>query len=96
MYSNITTFSCKRRYDASEVEGPTPQLSNNPAVDEVEYSVEKWKEVIWEEVKLWEAVDTSVPDPVVIDPTMDKNANASNPASQTAAMRDTKVGNKKS
>ena len=63
------------RYDASEVEGPAPQLSNNAAIDEVDYSVEKWKEVIWDEVKLWETVDTSVPNPLDGGPGRDANEN---------------------
>uniref|UniRef100_H2YXP0 Stress-activated protein kinase JNK n=1 Tax=Ciona savignyi TaxID=51511 RepID=H2YXP0_CIOSA len=36
-------------YDPSEVEGPGPKV-DGAAIDEVDYSVEKWKEVIWKEV----------------------------------------------
>ena len=32
------------------------------SIDEVDYTVEKWKEVIWEEVTLWKSVDTTVAD----------------------------------
>ncbi|CAK8683366.1 mitogen-activated protein kinase 8-like [Clavelina lepadiformis] len=51
-------------YDTSEVEGPAPQLNDNAAIDEAEYTVDKWKEVIWKEVKRWESVDTTVPNPL--------------------------------
>uniref|UniRef100_H2YXN7 Stress-activated protein kinase JNK n=1 Tax=Ciona savignyi TaxID=51511 RepID=H2YXN7_CIOSA len=47
-------------YDPSEVEGPGPKV-DGAAIDEVDYSVEKWKEVIWKEVELWDSVDTTVP-----------------------------------
>nr|NP_001071750.1 c-jun N-terminal kinase [Ciona intestinalis]BAE06525.1 c-jun N-terminal kinase [Ciona intestinalis] len=51
-------------YDPSEVEGPGPKVDGG-SIDEVDYSVEKWKEVIWTEVKLWDTVDTTVPNPVI-------------------------------
>jgi len=50
-------------YDPSEVEGPAPEVDTS--IDEADYSVEKWKEVIWQEVKLWDQVDTTVPNPDV-------------------------------
>nr|CAB3263638.1 JNK c-jun N-terminal kinase [Phallusia mammillata] len=50
-------------YDVSEVEGPVPKLGDN-SIDEAEFSVEKWKEVIWKEVKLWDSIDTTVPKPL--------------------------------
>ena len=81
------------RYDASEVEGPAPKLSDSPAIDEVDYPVEKWKEVIWEEVKLWETIDTSVTNPIAA--ALDNNENAL--ASAQAAEGDAgKVGGKRS
>jgi len=46
-------------YDPNEVEGPAPEVDTS--IDEVDYTVEKWKEVIWEEVTLWKSVDTTVP-----------------------------------
>ena len=51
------------RYDPSEVEGPAPEVDTS--IDEADYSVEKWKEVIWQEVKLWDEVDTTVAKPDV-------------------------------
>uniref|UniRef100_H2YXN9 Stress-activated protein kinase JNK n=2 Tax=Ciona savignyi TaxID=51511 RepID=H2YXN9_CIOSA len=51
-------------YDPSEVEGPGPKV-DGAAIDEVDYSVEKWKEVIWKEVELWDSVDTTVPNPIL-------------------------------
>ena len=63
----IHSFSLIRirfhRYDPSEVEGPAPEVDTS--IDEADYSVEKWKEVIWQEVKLWDQVDTTVPNPDV-------------------------------
>nr|XP_039253581.1 mitogen-activated protein kinase 8-like [Styela clava] len=39
-------------YDPSEVEGPPPKIFDE-SIDEAEYTVEKWKEVIWREVVGW-------------------------------------------
>lgn len=39
-------------YDPSEVEGPPPKIFDE-SIDEAEYTVEKWKEVIWREVVSW-------------------------------------------
>jgi len=51
-------------YDPKEVNGPAPRVDTS--VDEAEYSVEKWKEVIWEEVQLWCDVDTTILKPDMI------------------------------
>ena len=56
---DLYKFHNSFRYDPNEVEGPAPEVDTS--IDEVDYTVEKWKEVIWEEVTLWKSVDTTVP-----------------------------------
>ena len=38
------------------MEGPPPKIIDQ-SIDEAEYTVEKWKEVIWREVVHWSEID---------------------------------------
>lgn len=40
------------RFDATEVEGPKPQVFDK-SLDEMDHTVDKWKQVIWDEVVRW-------------------------------------------